>query len=599
MPASYRTDDGRFEVIRPLIECAEAEIAAFAAELAFPIIPCNLCGSQDGLKRDAMTRLLADLERDNPNVRAVMLNALRNVRPTHLLDREVARAWAERDPEIRPAVAPEPRTRHAAAEPAQTLRAETRRRAREQEAFAMNQLLSTGTGAGWEQIAPHLDAALGALKEPERDAVLLRYFERKSAREMAQLLGIGDDAAQKRVSRGVERLREYLAKRGVAVGAGGLVVLISSNAVQSAPAGLAVSVSSAALAGTALTSTAIGTATKLIAMTTLHKAIIGATLVAGVGLGIHEARRASALADRVAALQQQQAPLNEQIQELTRQVEALREDNNRLISNAGLNNYAAQSAQPAVGPRIPHQEQRPQRAASAQAPAKPVTAGKTSWPEEEAAGRDLGAAIVRGEPGALAKLADLARASAESFKTNSIGLTNEVLAALWARRLAPTSAAFKVIEDACVQGNQVAMDALVQALQLRELQPDAMRCLGALGARGNDDALEVLLNSRQYGLPLSSTVPALRAAAENGNQKAIDYLSAVTSDQTSPALWFMAASGLSKAAAAGNETAIDALIGLSSNTDLNVRNAVVSGLKGAATNQNAKAAEALRAMGVQ
>ncbi len=117
MPASYRTDDGRFEVIRPLIECGEAEIAAFAAAQAFPIIPCNLCGSQDGLKRDAMTELLATLERDNPNVRAVMLNALRNVRPTHLLDREVAQAWAARAPELRPAVVSSPRTRHAAAEP--------------------------------------------------------------------------------------------------------------------------------------------------------------------------------------------------------------------------------------------------------------------------------------------------------------------------------------------------------------------------------------------------------------------------------------------------------------------------------------------------
>jgi tRNA 2-thiocytidine biosynthesis protein TtcA len=117
MPASYRTDDGRFEVIRPLIECAEAEIAAFAAELAFPIVPCNLCGSQDGLKRDAMTTLIAELERDHPHVRSVMLNALRNVRPTHLLDREVARAWAERAPEIRPASVAAPRTRHAAAQP--------------------------------------------------------------------------------------------------------------------------------------------------------------------------------------------------------------------------------------------------------------------------------------------------------------------------------------------------------------------------------------------------------------------------------------------------------------------------------------------------
>ncbi|MEO8707239.1 MAG: ATP-binding protein, partial [Kofleriaceae bacterium] len=117
MPASYRTDDDRFDVIRPLIECGEAEIAAFAAELAFPIIPCNLCGSQEGLKRDAMTELLATLERDNPHVRAIMANALRNVRPTHLLDRDVARAWAERATEIRPATVSEPRKRHAAAEP--------------------------------------------------------------------------------------------------------------------------------------------------------------------------------------------------------------------------------------------------------------------------------------------------------------------------------------------------------------------------------------------------------------------------------------------------------------------------------------------------
>src|SRR5690349_7375825 len=117
MPASYRTDDGRFEVIRPLIECAEADIAAFAAEQRFPIIPCNLCGSQDGLKRDAMSALLAQLERDNPHVRSIMLNALRNVRPTHLLDRDVARAWAERAPEVRPAAPPEPTTQHAAAAP--------------------------------------------------------------------------------------------------------------------------------------------------------------------------------------------------------------------------------------------------------------------------------------------------------------------------------------------------------------------------------------------------------------------------------------------------------------------------------------------------
>jgi tRNA 2-thiocytidine biosynthesis protein TtcA len=106
MPAKYTTDDGRFEVIRPLVECAEKDIAALAAELAFPIIPCNLCGSQDGLKRDAMTALIDQLERDHPHVRAVMANALRNVRPSHLLDRDVARAWAAREPDVRPVPAP-------------------------------------------------------------------------------------------------------------------------------------------------------------------------------------------------------------------------------------------------------------------------------------------------------------------------------------------------------------------------------------------------------------------------------------------------------------------------------------------------------------
>lgn len=102
MPAMYRTDDGKLEVIRPLIECAEADIARFAQYEGFPILPCNLCGSQDGLKRDAMTRLLIELEATNPNIRSVMMNALQNVRPTHLLDKEVLGAWNARPSDIRP-----------------------------------------------------------------------------------------------------------------------------------------------------------------------------------------------------------------------------------------------------------------------------------------------------------------------------------------------------------------------------------------------------------------------------------------------------------------------------------------------------------------
>ncbi len=93
MPARYRTVDGRFEVIRPLIECAEADLVRHAAHAGYAIIPCNLCGAQPGLKRDQAAELLDTLERLNPNVRNVMLSALKNVRPSHLLDAEVAEAW--------------------------------------------------------------------------------------------------------------------------------------------------------------------------------------------------------------------------------------------------------------------------------------------------------------------------------------------------------------------------------------------------------------------------------------------------------------------------------------------------------------------------
>jgi len=117
MPAVYTTDDQRFRVIRPLIECDEASIAELAAIEAFPILPCNLCGSQEGLKREAMTALLEKLEQDNPHLRAIMLNALRNVRPTHLLDPEVVESWDARPPHIPPKQQAAPRKEHAAAEP--------------------------------------------------------------------------------------------------------------------------------------------------------------------------------------------------------------------------------------------------------------------------------------------------------------------------------------------------------------------------------------------------------------------------------------------------------------------------------------------------
>ena len=89
MPAVYTTDDQRFKVIRPLIECAETDIAEYAQLRDFPILPCNLCGSQDGLKRAQTKTLLNQLEAQSPLIRDVMLSALKNIRPTHLLDQDL------------------------------------------------------------------------------------------------------------------------------------------------------------------------------------------------------------------------------------------------------------------------------------------------------------------------------------------------------------------------------------------------------------------------------------------------------------------------------------------------------------------------------
>jgi RNA polymerase sigma factor (sigma-70 family) len=196
------------------------------------------------------------------------------------------------------------------------VRREARRQMREQIATEMNAL--NATASDWTHIEPLLDEAVSALDDSDRTAVLLRYFENKSLREVGKTLGTSDDAAQKRVSRAVERLREFFAKRGVTVGASGLVVVISTNAVQAAPVGLGVTISAVAtIAGTTIAATA--TATKAIAMTTLQKTIIGATLAVAIGTGIHEARQASTLRSRNEALQQQQASLADQLQQAQRE----------------------------------------------------------------------------------------------------------------------------------------------------------------------------------------------------------------------------------------------------------------------------------------
>lgn len=240
-----------------------------------------------------------------------------------LADRPVLAGWLHRT------------TRNIAA---QTIRTDVRRRAREQEAAAMNELLASQPEAVWGHVALLLDDALGELSEPDRDAVLLRYFERKSAREMAQTLGVSDEAAQRRVSRAVERLREFFARRGVTVGASGLALSLTANAVQAAPAGLAVTVSTAAaLAGTTFATTATATATKAIAMTTFQKLAVGAALAATIATGAYQTRQLALVrADVDATRDRQQLDIQALVAEresMARQLTALRADNDRLYQS--------------------------------------------------------------------------------------------------------------------------------------------------------------------------------------------------------------------------------------------------------------------------
>ncbi len=212
---------------------------------------------------------------------------------------------------------------------------DTRRR-HTNERQAMEQLLTNSESAqDWERIRPMLDEALESLDDEDREALLLRYFRKQDFRTVGLALGVSDDTAQKRVSRAVERLREFFAREKITIGASGLGILISTNAVQSAPIGLAATISAAAVfSGTA--SSTIIVATKTTAMTTLQKGLIAATFAVVAGTGIFEAHQASQLRGRNQTLEQQQAPLAEQIRQLQRERDTA---TNRLagllVENAG------------------------------------------------------------------------------------------------------------------------------------------------------------------------------------------------------------------------------------------------------------------------
>jgi len=191
-----------------------------------------------------------------------------------------------------------------------TMRAERRRRSRERQAVEINEL-QDNSGTDFSSIAPVLDEALNELEEPDRTAILLRFFEQHDFSSVGEALGSNEDAARMRVTRALDKLQDLLKRRGVTTTAAALPLVLSASVIQAAPAGLALTISTAAASAV----TTIHTTTVAIAMTTLQKSLIAATLVAAVATGIYEAQKASALRLEVQTLQEQQAGRIQQAQQ--------------------------------------------------------------------------------------------------------------------------------------------------------------------------------------------------------------------------------------------------------------------------------------------
>lgn len=165
---------------------------------------------------------------------------------------------------------------------AKAVRAARRRYTHEQEAHAMQELLQNpAPNVEWESLRPILDEVMHELNEPDRDALLMRFFENRPLAEIGQRLGLSEDAARKRVDRALEKLRAFLSKRGITTAAT-LASVLSANAVQIAPTGLAGTVVGASLAGAAAGTGTTFTLLKLITMSKLQIGLVGA--LAGVAL---------------------------------------------------------------------------------------------------------------------------------------------------------------------------------------------------------------------------------------------------------------------------------------------------------------------------
>src|ERR1039457_1480782 len=162
------------------------------------------------------------------------------------------------------------------------LKIQRRRQLREQEAF-MEGVLQNEPDAAWEQLSPLLDEAMTRLRDKDRHAIVLRFFENKSLQEVGAALGLEERAAQKRVARGLEKLRAFFSQRGVDSTATGIAEKISANSIQAAPLALAKTISAVAItkgaAAGGSTLALVKGALKIMAWTKAKTAIVAGVVV--------------------------------------------------------------------------------------------------------------------------------------------------------------------------------------------------------------------------------------------------------------------------------------------------------------------------------
>lgn len=212
-------------------------------------------------------------------------------------------------------------TRFAAAK---LVRAEQRRRVREQKAQTMQEILhDSGPHPDWERIRPVLDAALGELGELDREAVLLRFFEGRALAEVGTRLALTETAARSRVDRALDRLRALLERRGVTSTSAALGLALANQAGVAAPAGLAASVTGAALAGAGTAAGVGGWVATFMSIGKIQAGIVSVIAVAGTTAYMVQGKTNTTLRAEIAALQGRPEA-----------VAALREENRQLAATA-------------------------------------------------------------------------------------------------------------------------------------------------------------------------------------------------------------------------------------------------------------------------